>query len=340
VAISEDVALQILKGILPRAYGSASQSVVEVGIGDDAALLSLGPTQGSKNKLVWTIDACEEGTHFLWRWMNPEDVAHKAFHAALSDIPAMGGTPVAALCQLTLGPEVTPAWLRRFAEQQRQCALTTKTPLVGGNITSGESLRVVMTCLGAVEEGRALLRTGAQPGDEVWLVGQVGLARAGLRLLQNSPTRARGRGHARACLDAFRRPTALVSEGQKLRNRAHSCLDVSDGLARDAGQLAQASGVRVVLEESQVRAALDRALTEVASARRWDYLQFALEGGEDYALLATGPQERRPGFARVIGRVEGTGRGRHAGAFLESEASGAVARLTPLSGGFVHQPKE
>src|SRR5690606_27722542 len=140
----------ILKKTLPQAYGAGSERLVHVGIGDDAALLSLGRASSEKRRLVWTIDACEEGAHFLWEWMNPEDVAHKAFHAALSDIPAMGATPLATLCQLTLGPRVTSRWLRRFAEQQRECAQTAGAPLVGGNITLGESTRVVMTCLGTV----------------------------------------------------------------------------------------------------------------------------------------------------------------------------------------------
>src|SRR5690606_32317406 len=100
-----------------------------------------------------------------------------------------------------------------------------------------------------------------------------------------------------------------------LRSLAHACMDVSDGLARDAGQLAEASGVRVVLSASSVRAALHPALAEVARSKGWDCLELALQGGEDYALLATGPKVRRPRFVRVIGRVERAGRGRQAGAY-------------------------
>jgi len=267
--------------------------------------------------------------------MTPEDVAHKAFHAALSDIPAMGAAPVAALCQLTLGPRVSAAWLSKFAEQQRECALTTSTPLVGGNITLGESTRVITTVLGSVDARRVLLRSGAKPKDEVWLIGQIGVAGAGLRLLQARPTRSRGRGSQVACLEAFRRPRALVSEGKKLGPLAHACMDVSDGLARDAGQLAEASGVRVVLEQAGVEAILSESLKDLARSQGWDALHLALQGGEDYALLATGPKEKRPRFAQVIGRVEQAGRGSPVGAFLSSGTS-----LRALAGGFVHRPRK
>src|SRR6185503_810067 len=131
-------------------------------------------------------------------------------------------------------------------------------------------------------------------GDEVWLVGDVGLARAGLLWLSRGEVRASRRGGSTGravarCLEAWRRPRALVREGRALRGRARAAIDVSDGLSTDAAHLAAASEVRVVIEEPRLRAALCRELEKVAPLLDCDPLELALAGGEDYALLAVGP---------------------------------------------------
>jgi thiamine-monophosphate kinase len=124
----------------------------------------------------------------------------------------------------------------------------------------------------------------------------------------------------RRCIAAFRRPRALLLEGARLVGRAHACCDVSDGLARDALHLAEASGVRIVIEERALRALLAPALESAARQLGAQALDFALRGGEDFALLASGPANLRPRFARRVGRVE-----RGSGAFERS--SGRSYRL-------------
>jgi thiamine-monophosphate kinase len=186
---------------------------------------------------------------------------------------------------------------------------------------------------------RPLRRDAARPGEEVWLIGALGMAAAGLSCLRlgwgedaSSPqTRRLGHGAARRvaierCVTAWRRPRALLAHGRELCPLASACIDVSDGLAADAARLAQASGVRLVIERERLRAALDPGLLEVSRALGRSALHFALQGGEDYALLATGPRARRPDFARQIGYVA-----RGFGARLTSPTG---ARL--LSGGFDH----
>ena len=289
-----------------------------VGIGDDAAVL-----EASGRPQVWTIDACVEGTHFERTWLSMEDLAHKSIEAAVSDVCAMGARPIGLLVQLTLAPWLTATLLRRLAREQQVTGKRLGAPVVGGNLTAGRQLELVTTVLGVLP-GRALLRSGARPGDELWLVGAAGRARLGLLALQNGLAKKKVLA---ACVEAFRRPRALASQGRALASCAHACLDVSDGLRRDAPRLAEESNVAVVIERRRLERLVDPGFARAAGTLAVDPVEAMLDGGEDYALLATGPQQRRPRFARVIGRIE-AGRG----AWLEQ---GDVR--TRLRGGFEHR---
>lgn len=310
--LSEARALDILRAELPPA-----DRRTRVGIGDDAAVL-----EQMRGRSAWTIDACIEGIHFERGWLSPEDLAHKSLQAAVSDLCAMGARPTALLVQLTLAPWLGAAQLRRLAREQAAVAAALGCPIVGGNLTAGPVLELVTTALGRLP-GRPLLRSGARVGDEVWLLGAVGHARLGLLALQHGAPK---KGVFSASLAAFRRPRALVAEGLRLVRRAHACLDVSDGLRRDAPRLAQESGVAVVLERTLLERLVEPDFARAARALGVDPLEVMLEGGEDYALLAVGPRARRPRSARVIGRIEGG-----QGAWLDT---GSGRR--PLAGGFEH----
>ncbi len=319
MALTETQALAIIQQELEASIPRRSR-LVRVGIGDDCAVLR--PTQGEP---VWTLDCCNEGSHFLWEWMSPEDVAHKSFHAAISDVCAMGVRPHAAIVHLTLSPRVDSRYLRRFARRQAELSQDTGVSIVGGNLSAGDHLGVVTSVLGFARQ-KALLRSGARPGDELWLVGDVGLAWAGLKLLEA------GRGGSRAaaertCLGAFRRPSAQLSAGPRLMTRASSCLDVSDGLRRDARRIAESSGVRVVLKEESLRDIIHEGLQKVCLRYDWDPLELILDGGEDYAILATGAGRLRPKEARNIGCIEEGG-----GLVIESESD-----RRPLIDGFEHR---
>jgi thiamine-monophosphate kinase len=312
--LSELDAIELLRGLL--ASGPNPRGV-EVGIGDDAAVLSAGG-----GKLVWTIDSCIEGAHFDRRWLSLEDVGWRSFMAAVSDVAAMGATPLAALSELSLPAGTSRAELARLGRGQAAAARAARCPVVGGNVSRARDLAVVTTVLGRVE--RPLLRSGARAGDELWLVGRVGYAALGLRLLREG-RRARGAGE-RAAVAAWRRPVALVDRGPALAGRASAALDVSDGLAGDAAHLARASAVRVVIEGAALLKGLGREMVDAARRSGCEPLELALHGGEDYALLATGRQ--RPRFARRIGRIE-----RGEGVWLE-RPGGAASRIT--RGGWDH----
>lgn len=293
--ITEQQALGILKEELAKS-SPPNLRWLELGIGDDCAIL-----RSRFHRTVWTTDACIEGTHFLWPWLSPEDIAHKAWHAAISDVSAMGGRPRAVNVHLTLTPRVTGVFVRRFAAEQARLVASTGVAVVGGNVSFGSSFSAVTSVLGEVR-GQPLRRDRAQPGDELWLCGEIGLARAGLLLLQSESKRRKTPSTER-CLLAFRRPMAQLDKGVLLLGRAHCCIDLSDGLAHDSQQIALSSGVRVELDRVQLRACLSEDLVRTASLLGLDPLEIAMVGGEDYALLATGRRKSRPRWVRVIGQI-------------------------------------
>ncbi|HTQ08255.1 MAG TPA: thiamine-phosphate kinase [Polyangiaceae bacterium] len=305
--------------LFSRAFGPGGARGVVRGIGDDAAVLA-----GSKGRLVVTVDASVEGTHFRRELVSLADVGFRAFQAALSDLAAMGATPLAALSALTLPRGFSARELAALVRGQAEAARTARCPIVGGNVARAPVLSVTTTVLGRAT--RTLGRDGARPHDECWLVGDVGLAAAGFAWLERSGRR-RPDAASRRCVRAWRRPSALVSRGVALLSRARAAIDVSDGLAGDATRLADASGCRLVLDEPALRGALDRALVVTAARLGRDALDFALYGGEDYALVAAGSGARRPSWARRIGWFE-----RGAGGFLET----AAGRRVRLGGGFDH----
>ncbi|HEX7671151.1 MAG TPA: thiamine-phosphate kinase [Polyangiaceae bacterium] len=279
--------------------------VATLGVGDDAAVL-----RGVRGRPIWTVDVAVEGVHFDRRYLSLFDIGARSFHAAVSDLAAMGARPLAALSGLVVPSALGGSAVREIARGQAEAARDLRCPVVGGNLSRGGELSVTTSALGVAD--RPLTRAGARVGDEVWLVGDVGLAAAGLRLL-SAPHGRKGlapsaRKAVDKCVAAFRRPRALVRAGMRLVGRAHAVIDVSDGLAGDAGHLAEASGVRLVLEEAALRHILGPELRQASELLGEDALDLALEGGEDYALVATGPARSRLRGLRRIGRVE-KGRG-------------------------------
>jgi thiamine-monophosphate kinase len=259
---------------------------VRVGIGDDAAVLDVG------GGLVWTVDAQVSGTHFRPEWVSWEDIGWRSFMAAASDLAAMGSEPLASLSALVLGPEVDDAALDAFARGQAAAADAVGAPVVGGNLARGVQTSITTTLLGRA--ARPVLRSGARLGDGLWISGPIGEAAAGLAALAAGVHDPR----VDACVHAWRRPRARIDDGRALSTVAHAAVDVSDGLARDASHLAEASGVRVVFDTAAVLLHAGVHVAAAASALRRDALDFVLHGGEDYALLAASDTPI-PGFSRI-----------------------------------------
>jgi thiamine-monophosphate kinase len=234
-------------------------------IGDDAAVVD-----HTGGKLVLTVDEQVEGTHFDRALLSFEDVGYRATMAAASDLAAMGARPLAALAAWVLPKDFADADVEHIARGQRQACDELGAKVVGGNLARGPALSIATTWVGTCES--PITRAGAKPGDGVWLCGAVGLAAAGFRAL------SKGETAPEEMIRAWRRPRALIAEGVRMARVASACIDVSDGLASDAGHIARASKVRIRFES--------------------DFGDDALLGGEDYALLCTSTSPIE-GFARV-----------------------------------------
>jgi len=265
---------------------------VLVGIGDDCAVLLPGP-----DPLVWTVDAAVEGVHFRRDLLSFEDIGYRATMAAASDLAAMGAEPAGVLSALVLPDDVGDEGLEAVARGQREAVGALGTAVVGGNLARGGELSLTTTVLGRAP--RPVPRGGARPSDALWLMGPVGLAAAGLRLLMEG--RPVETAAARACVAAWRRPRARIAEGLAMRVVATAAIDISDGLARDVGHLAHAGGVRAVIDVATLDSAELRAAAEELGASAGD---LALFGGEDYAIAFAAPEGVSVAGATRIGWFE------------------------------------
>jgi thiamine-monophosphate kinase len=284
--VNEAGRIALLRRVLSAETRAGGFRGIEVGIGDDAAVLAL-----SGRRLVWTVDEQVEGTHFRRDLLSWHDVGWRSFMAAASDVAAMGAEPWCALAALVLPDDVDDPALEQVAQGQAAAAEAVGAPVVGGNLARGAALSIATTLLGICP--RAILRGGAMPGDGLWIAGRVGLAAAGLRALLAGKE---GTASLEAAVLAWRTPRALVAEGHAMASVAHAAIDVSDGLACDVGHLARASVVCAVLDEGALLA--DAELASAASALGASALDLALHGGEDYALVVASPVAI-DGFRRI-----------------------------------------
>lgn len=261
---------------------------VLLGVGDDAALLEVPPGQA----LVAATDTLVEGRHFLAA-TPPESVGHQALAVNLSDLAAMGADPAWALLSLSL-PEASEAWLERFAAGLYALASRSGVDLVGGDTVRGP-LVVTVEVLGFVEPALALRRSGARPGDALYVSGWPGEAAAGLAAMQRGASPDGGDALVRRALYAEPR----VALGRALRGRASAAMDVSDGLLGDLAKLCKASGVGARLDLG--RLPVSRELARAHAPQ--DCERFVLQGGDDYELLFTLPPDAAPGLEAELSRI-------------------------------------
>jgi thiamine-monophosphate kinase len=239
---------------------------VRLGPGDDGAVLHAPAGMD----LVQTIDTCLEGVHFP-PGLDAADVGWRSLAVNLSDLAAMGAEPAWGLLALTL-PAADTAWLDGFAAGVAALAGETGLDLVGGDTVRGP-LGVTFALTGFVPAGAALLRSGAQPGDAIWVTGPLGGGAAGF---------AAWRRGARDAAASFLRPRPRLIEGRGLRGLASAAIDVSDGLLQDLGHVLERSGVGAVVELDSLPLA-----PGAAAAGGEEGLAMALDGGDDYQLCFT-----------------------------------------------------
>lgn len=253
-------------------------SPVALGVGDDCALLD-GLPEGSRWAI--TTDLLAEGVHFLPA-VDPEALGHKSLAVNLSDLAACGAAPRAFFLALAL-PRADDAWVAAFARGLFALADRHGCRLAGGDTTrSPAGVTVAITALGEVPQSAALLRSGAQPGDHVWVSGLLGEGALGLAVRRGAV--ALDAAAAQAAVERLERPEPRVALGLALRGIATSAIDVSDGLAGDLGHVLAQSGVAAELRWDAVpRSAGLRGLPEAQQR------EYVLTGGDDYELLFTAP---------------------------------------------------
>lgn len=246
------------------------------GLGDDAAVWT--PPLG--RNLVFTHDILAAGVHYLPS-DPPSDVAWKLLAVNLSDLAAMGATPAGVLLGLGLSAAEDEAWREAFVAGLSRALKTFDVPLWGGDTVSGLGQAVLgLTAVGWVEPGKALGRSGAQPGDVLWVSGSIGDAGLGLAVAQGKAPFDKG------LLNRFRRPTPRLALGRALGGLATACMDISDGLLIDAERLAAASGVALEIDLDAVPLGRPAAGLDDLIAR--------VTAGDDYELLFSLPAGVQP----------------------------------------------
>jgi thiamine-monophosphate kinase len=263
-----------------RAAAKSRATAPVRGIGDDCAVLR--PPRG--RELLVTTDFSLEGVHFRREWHSPETVGHRCLARGLSDIAAMGGQPLAAFLSLALPADLPQRWADGFLKGLLRLAKQVNVPLAGGDTAQSRAgVLADIVVVGAVPKGKAILRSGARPGDRIYVTGSLGGSSATLALLEKGRTL---RPHD---FPQHYSPSPRLDVGRALREKklASAMIDISDGLSVDLRHICEESGVGAELEKSAI------PLAEIGRPSHEVDLRFALHGGEDYELLFTAPRSKR-----------------------------------------------
>lgn len=250
------------------------------GIGDDCAVLRLP----AGHEALVTTDFTLEGIHFRREWHSPEVVGHRCLTRGLSDIAAMGGEPRAVFLSLALPGDLPQSWVDGFSRGLLKLAKKFGVSLAGGDTAeSRDGILADIVVLGSVPKRKAILRSGARPGDRIYVSGTLGGSAATLALLREEG-KLNPRDYPRHFFPEPRLELGRILQEKKL---ASAMIDLSDGLSTDLAHICEESGVGAeILAEAIPLASIGRPAHEVA-------LDFGLHGGEDYELLFTAPRGKR-----------------------------------------------
>ena len=269
--------------IIQRYFTRPAPSAV-LGVGDDAALIKAGAGM----ELAVSTDMLVCGRHFFAD-SEPRKLGHKSLAVNLSDMAAMGARPCWATLSLAL-PEplvrTDEKWLEAFAEGFFALAQAYQVELIGGDTTQGP-LNICVTMIGEVAAGKALRRSGARPGDDIWISGHLGDAALALGHEQGLITLQAD--DIAACLPALNTPMPRVALGQQLIGLAHSAIDISDGLLADLEHILKCSRVGAVIRMDEINcsASMKKYLPHPLA------IKCLLAGGDDYELCFTAPRSGR-----------------------------------------------
>lgn len=262
----------------------SSSALIKLGLGDDAALIKAANGYDQ----ILTCDWFLEKTHFLRDKHPPHAVGWKCLARAVSDVAAMGGVPRCFLLSLALPATHTGPWLEQFLRGLRRASRRFGCKLVGGDTTRRSQILINVTVVGEVRSGRAVLRSGARPGDVLCVSGRLGEAQLGFELIRRSK-RGIERGDAKLKKHLYPEPRLAVGRWLCEERLASAMMDLSDGLSTDLWRLCEASGIGARVAVSRI------PLVPVhpgEQTRGRDALRLALHGGDDYELLFTVPRSK------------------------------------------------
>jgi thiamine-monophosphate kinase len=292
-AVGEFALIERIRRILPHPHDAI------FGIGDDCA--ALRPTAGKD--LLLTTDLLVEGIDFTPQTITPFRLGRKAMGVNLSDIAAMGGLPRVALVTLAIPPDKEIEFVDELYRGLREEGAPFAVEIIGGDLSASPTLMIGVTLAGEVEAGRAVTRSGAKPGERIWVTGRLGAAAAGLVALR-AGCRLRDdqieiplevpesfREAIRQAIERHLCPIPRIREGRALAEvgAASAMIDLSDGLASDLAHLCRESRVSATIREDQIP--IDRAASAIAQRFGQEPLALALQGGEDFELLFTSSWE-------------------------------------------------
>jgi len=277
-------------------FHTSFQTQVQVGIGDDAAVI-----KSSNNKLVATVDMAVEDIHFNKKWSTPFQIGAKLTTANLADIFAMGAIPKYLLVAAGISELNNSETVTELAKGIRSVADKFEVTVIGGDLSKSEKMTLSITALGELSD-QPILRSGARVGDLIYLSSLTGLSAAGLAILNRELDRPR------YVVEAHLNPKLVAPE--KLIKVATSMCDVSDGLATDAAHLSYASNVNFNLSKDLISQAADfKDLAELAKELGEDVFDWILTGGEDHVFLATVGKENESNELGIqigsVGKGEG-----------------------------------
>jgi len=277
-------------------FHTSFQTQVQVGIGDDAAVI-----KSSNNKLVATVDMAVEDIHFNKKWSSPFQIGAKLTTANLADIFAMGAIPKYLLVAAGISELNNSETVTELAKGIRSVADKFEVTVIGGDLSKSEKMTLSITALGELSD-QPILRSGARVGDLIYLSSLTGLSAAGLAILNRELDRPR------YVVEAHLNPKLVAPD--KLIKVATSMCDVSDGLATDAAHLSYASNVNFNLSKDLISQAADfKDLAELAKELNEDVFDWILTGGEDHFFLATVGKENESNELGIqigsVGKGEG-----------------------------------
>lgn len=275
-----------------RALAGRPGGRVRLGIGDDAALVR----EAAGQELILTTDMTIEDVHFLRNIHPARAVGHRALARALSDVAAMGGTPRFALVSIALSRRTKRAWLEAFWHGFAALAKRFRVSLIGGDtaVVAGRTM-VDVIVVGEAPSGKALRRSGAKPGDHIFVSGGLGLSALGLRLLKSKDRRRLASQPKAVRAHLYPQPQCALGRYLSERRLASALIDLSDGLSTDLGRLCEASGVGACLWSNRI------PTPNLDSSQK--SLDLALHGGEDYQLLFTVPPRQASQIASHFRRL-------------------------------------